>query len=92
MKRIRYAEVTLKVTIPVYSHTSEEAQEIAKDQLSDFVSHYGPTEWEAARSGQPHIFLTKPPQVALDDLVWGDGVPEEHCTVGALTILVSEKN
>jgi len=86
MKRIRYAEVTLKITIPVYSHTVEEAQEIAKDQLADFVSSYEAADWEMARSGPPHIFLTRPPQVPTDALVWGDGVPEEHCTVEALLL------
>ncbi len=90
MKRIHYAVVTLKVTIPVYSHTVEEAKEIAKDQLCDFVSHYDATDWEQARHGPPDIYSTKPHHVPGDTLVWGDGVPEDHCTVEDLTAHLSK--
>lgn len=91
MKRIHYATLTLKITIPVYSHTVEEAKEIAKDQLPDFVSHYDADEWELARWCSPEVSSTKPPHVANDTLVWGDGVPEDHCTVETLTQHLAKK-
>lgn len=90
MKRIRYAAVTLQVVIPVYTHTGEEAQAVALDQLADFVSSFEPADWERVRRGQPDIFLRKPDHVPDDALVWGDGVPEDHCTVQQLTQLIAK--
>jgi hypothetical protein len=91
MKRIRYAEVTLKVTIPVYTHTNEEAQAVALDQLGDFVSSFEPADWERVRCGPPELFLGRPDHVPNDALVWGDGVPEDHCTVEALTLHIEQR-
>jgi hypothetical protein len=84
VKRIRYAKITLKVVIPVYSHTAEEAREIAKDQLADFVSAFEPADWENACQGPPALSTQKPRHLAGDELVWGDGVPEDHCRVDEL--------
>lgn len=91
MKQIRYAELTLQVVIPVYSHTAEEAQAIALDQLGDFLSCFEEADWEKARRGLPDLFLRKPDHVPADALVWGDGVPEDHCTVEDLTAHLSKK-
>lgn len=90
MKRIRYAEVTLKITIPVYSHTVEEAAAIALDQLSDFVSSFEAADWAKASQGITDLLDTQPSHVPDDALVWGDGVPEDHCTVEALTAHISK--
>ena len=76
---IRFVRVNVTVDIPVCSRTEAEAHEIARDVLADKM---GIMHGDAPTIASTEI--TEGLDVADDETVWGEAVPEEVMTVGLL--------
>lgn len=85
--KIRFAKLTITLYMPVCSRTAEEAIEIAKDCVDDFVSGY-----DALPVPDVELYDEQPELVDDDDTVWGEAVPEETMTVAELRDHLGARN
>ena len=83
---IRFVRVHVTVDIPVLSRTEAEAHEIARDVLADKM---GIMHGDAPTVASTEV--TEGLNVADDETVWGEAVPEEAHTVALCREWLSER-